>query len=270
MDKARLLVLDVETYKPRSTALLQLMRNEAAGAKKAGNYKQETWDAKAGERAAKAEEKAATDIAFAEPLMVACAADDNHFHYDIFDPNLETMVLEQLVYTLDELTGPDTVWIGHNVLKFDFPLLLNCWRRNRITPPEHFPRLRGGYFKGRVYDTMKEFPNKTGYISLSTACAILGVDGAKSVCWNGIPITGADVGRLYDAGMFDLLVEYGNSDVTVEKALYMAMTCGDSYGTYDTFQDTRTKVREIVGTEGLADDAKYLLIVATLKLAGLA
>lgn len=242
MSRASLIVLDLETHPTRDPYTLAVLENEARMARPAHNTKvaiKAEWDTQEAEdaRAADAVAKSALDTALAELLCVVLAAPGVVDHpaalkaFSAMAPACdETVCLSELSHWLQEHTDHGTVWAGHNIRSFDLQVLLNRWRRHGIRPPDYFPVFRAGRWDGNVYDTMTEFPCKTGFISLSSACRILGLPNAKPLEWNGKPMHGGLVKQVYDAGDYTFLVDYCACDVQAELALYNAMTFEGTWG----------------------------------------
>jgi hypothetical protein len=220
-------------------------------------------------RAQKALAQTALDVTLAEVLCV-CATADGEPLCGLFaqrpEPIEEFVVLERAAEVLNEFSGPDTIWVGHNIAGFDLPILLNRWRRHRITPPEHFPAYSGRWM-GRVFDSMLRIPTKTGFISLNEACARYGIPMQKDTIWQGEPMTGARVGEAFEAGEYALIAEYCMADVEMVGELYSVMTFGGTRGTYDTSDAVAEHVSEIEASE-LSPAQKALAIVAILDASG--
>lgn len=272
MSKARVIHFDIETYRTTDPALVESILQEAIEKRPAQNTLKELktlWDTTEAQeaRAAEALSKTALDVTMAEVLVV-CAMRDEEYILRATS-NGEGDEFELLSYaaaTLGLHADADTIWCGHNIEGFDLPILLNRWRRYRITPPEHFPTYAGRW-RGRVYDTMLRIPTKSGFISLNEACARYDISMAKDTMWNGAPMTGARVAEAYEAGEHQLLRDYCAADVAMVCELYSVMTCGGTRGTYGTPDEVAAKVREIEESH-LSDGLKAMAIVKVLDNAG--
>ncbi len=239
---AEVIVIDIETHPTTDAYQLAIIEREAREARPASNARvavKAEWDSEgaAETRVAEAIAKTSCDTSLAEVLCAAFVAPGAVSTpgclqtFSAMGPHSdEPTCLSRLAGSLHELSGPLTVWAGHNIRGFDLQILLNRWRRWGITPPASFPLFRAGRWDGNVYDTMSEFPCKTGFISLSNASRLLGLTAAKSLEWRGEPMTGARVKEAYDAGEYTMLLDYCACDVQAELALYNAMTFGGAWG----------------------------------------
>lgn len=253
--KARLLVFDCETVYCRQESIVQRLRQEAIDKRPAKNAAKDDkleWDTEEArdERAREAIRKTSMDVLLAEVLCTCFRADGAAYAVQMMEgdaPDLEYAGLLLLAEAFGELAGPDTVWIGHNVLSFDLPLLLNRWRHHDIRPPEHFPCFVNGRWQGRVYDTMRRTPsdNALGMVSFAKVCEAYGIPGAKTVMWRGEPMDGGRVSDAWEAGEYDIIEEYCACDVEVNERLYLRMTCDDTWGTYDTRKQITDQIEEI-------------------------
>lgn len=283
MAKARILNFDAETYRTMREDIAEAIRAEAIAKRPANNVAKDlktVWDTADAreERAAKALAKTAVDVTIAEPLCVCFAA------YESVDAapeaNAADMMLPDqwqeaqreelrlLAEAWSDLTGPDTIWLGHNIIKFDIPLLYNSWLRNGIAPPEHFPQFLYGRWRGRIFDTMARIPSGDGYISLDAACAAFGVPVVAETLWRGAPVDGSRVGEIYEAGDYNVILEYCKRDLPPVFDLYKVLTSDDTRGTYDKTGATWAQVEEIRASEGLSDGQKLLAIYTALELGG--
>jgi len=277
MSKARVIHFDIETYRTTDGALLDRIVQEAVVKRPAQNTLKEIktlWDTTEAQdaRAAEALSKTALDVTLAEVLVVCAMSDDEYILQATVGGNEgcstadEHDLLSHAAAKLDLHADADTIWCGHNIEGFDLPILINRWRRYRITPPEHFPTYSGRW-RGRVYDTMQRVPTKNGFISLNEACARYDISMAKDTMWNGAPMTGARVAEAYEAGEHKLLLDYCAADVAMVCELYSVMTCGGTRGTYGTPDEVGAKVREIEESH-LSDGLKAMAIVKVLDNAG--
>jgi hypothetical protein len=275
--KARLITLDIETYHTRNQVEIDRITTEALSAEPASNTRKDIkfeWDTEAArtERVRKALDKTAVDPLLAEPLCVCWIADDVAHRIDMMrgDKTGEPdSALANLAEALNTNAGPETIWIGHNILGFDLPVLLNAWRRAGIRPPLHFPTYGNGRWYGRVYDTMLRTPAKTPFVSLDDACRAYGLGSAKQGVIRGEePMDGSMVGAAYDAGDYDRIMDYCMHDCLITKHLYLAMTSGDTWGTWDTRDDVAQAVSEIEAAK-MSEAAEAIAIRRVLDQAGL-
>jgi hypothetical protein len=286
--KARLIVLDVETYRTRDERAVQRVTQEILEKRPAQNTRVDVkamWDTEEArvKRVQDALERTSVDVLLAEVLCVSFVLDPPRDPGDLerkFQD--ETLIcgtywideseaaLLALAGYWDECTGPETVWVGHNVCGFDLRVLLNGWRRHRIRPPKHFPSFVNGRWLGRVYDTMLRTPcaNGLGFVSLEDSCAAYRVR-LREVMWGGEPVDGSRVGEMYQAGETDVIQKYCMDDVVSTADLYMSMTCGDKWGTWDAGNAVAEAVSEIEGDGGLTPAQKALAIMTVLDRAGL-
>jgi len=284
--KARLIVLDVETYRTRNPVMVERIRREAIEKRPASNTRKDLktmWDTAAAReaRAREALAKTAADVLFAEVLCVCWRADGEAFNLSAMDQRcvqaqtedsdeLELLALEMLAEHWRAQAGPETIWVGHNVLGFDLGVLLNRWRRYGISPPEHFPSYVNGRWRGRVFDTMTRTPckNGIGLVSLEDVCAAYDIASATPIEWRGEPMTGSRVGAAFEGGEYDVVLEYSALDVQTTERLYMLMTCDGMWGTFDAHHAVAEQIAEIKGSE-ISESAKALAIVDVLDRAGL-
>lgn len=290
-NKARLIVLDLETAPTQNAGLRAEVEREAGEKTPANNTLKalkEVWDKSESVAARKDEayRKTALDPLAAEILVVCCAVvppEEQEPFEIVADAMRNTLkksavvlpsdnFLEALADTLNQLAGPETIWCGHNALGFDLPMLLNAWRRAGVCPPEHFPVFDAGRWRGRTYDTMRRTPcaNGLGFVGLETACRAFGLPPVKSIEWRGEPMTGARVYDAFLAGEFDLLVEYCLSDTRATLELYRVLTAGDRWGTWPFQDDSVARdMEDIEADPALARFQKDRLIITRLEQAGL-
>jgi hypothetical protein len=273
-DKAKLIVLDIETFRTLDAELAERVQDDARNKRPAQNTLKDLktlWDTEAAreERAAEALARTALDPALATVIVASAQADDLAETWSMQWPVGTGFrdLLADFAEWLGNVSGPRTIWAGHNIEGFDLPVLLSCWQRHRIMPPAHFP-VFSGRWRGWVYDTMVRFPSKTPYVSLVDACAAFGI-AAKSVEWKGEPMTGARVADAYREGEHDLLAEYCRADVVAERALYEAMTFGGRWGTYGTSDEGLAVEIATVRASCLSEGQKAISILTLLERAGL-
>lgn len=269
--KARLLVIDVETYRTRNEVVAARIEQEAIEKEPANNTKRElkeVWNTEIARamRAREAVAKTACDPLLAEPICVCWMTESGEPCGVVINDAQDLLNARD---ELEALAGPETIWIGHNIAGFDLGVLFNAWTRNQIQPPEHFPMWHGRYWSGRVFDTMLRTPNRNGLglISLDDACAAYGIEVVETD-WDGAPMDGSRVGEAFEAGLRDIIFEYCKGDVATEMSLYLVLTGGDRWGTYDRYSSLAVEVAEIEESE-LSPTQKALSIYSLLDRAGL-
>ena len=274
--KARLIVFDIETYRTTNPAAMEQIREEAIEKKPASNTRKEVkmaWHTEAAreERAAEALAKTSVNVLLAEPLCVCWEADGDAYQADMMNrPEAEQLAL--LADAWDNQASQETIWCGHNIAGFDLAILLNRFRRHDICPPKHFPRYTDGKWRGRVWDTMLRTPcpNGLGFVKLSAVCQAHDIRSAKQeVHWNGEPMDGSRVAEAYEAGEYDLILDYCADDVSVQRDLYLRQTANDTWGTFDRHSDLTEQIIEIQQAPGLTEGARAIAIVKMLESNGL-
>lgn len=120
--------------------------------------------------------------------------------------------------TLDTMTGPETVIVGHNIKGFDLPKVRARYLHHRLHMPTIFiPSLLGGDNQP-MFDTMtgflKYFTAQEGreqYISLEEISRLLDLDVPVKV------ISGKDMPRLVEEGHIDEVLLHCAVDVLAEE-----------------------------------------------------
>jgi len=275
---ARTIVLDCETYRTREPRIVEQIQQEAMAkrtAKSAAKAVKLEWDATAA-RYARAEEalaKTAVDVHLAEILCVCWREDGEPGAIDAMSDDAgEVSPLAQLAEYWDRIATAETVWVGHNIIGFDLPVLVNNWRRRGIVPPTHFPTCSNGRWRGRIYDTMARSGAKPPcHIQLETLCAAYNVLPPARVMWGTAPLDGSRVGAAYEFGVagYQRILEYCAADVAATEALYRTMTLDGRYGTYNTRDEVAAQIQDIEAAVDLSDAQKALAIVGVLDGAGL-
>lgn len=271
---AKWIVFDIETYRTRNPEILEAITLEALNAMPAQNTAKaikDIWDTPAGRqgRIDEAVSKTACDPLLAEPLVI-CADAEGSFGgaYECFQAHEIPIVLRTLAQTMRAYCDKDTVWVGHNIERFDLPLLVTWWQRLGIEIPPCFPvALPGGRWRGRVFDTMTRTPTRAGYISADNACRAFGIP-CKTVLWQDEPMTGVRVSTAYESGEHDLITRYCNQDVSAEKALFLKITQDARWGLWDRVDSTVEQLREIAESD-LSAAQKWLAASPVLQSAGL-
>lgn len=274
--KASVIVFDIETYSTRSEAMIEEIRAEAVAKRPAQNVAKEkkiAWDTTEGRmrRGAEAVSKTALDHILASVLVVAYSVDGADHVTEVFASHeAERAGLENLAADWDDLIGPETLLVGHNIAGFDMPVLIGAWNRHDIEPPDFFPTFRGGRFYGKYYDTMEHIPNnRAGFVSLDAACRALGLPAAKSCTWEGLPMSGGRVAEAFERAQFDLLREYCLADVEAELRLFLRLTHGGSYGLSRRGDGIREALAPIWSNEALDRVQKKIASFDALNQMGL-
>lgn len=240
---ARRLHLDIETYRTRNEALLTAISFEAANAKPAQNTAKDlkdVWDTQDAieKRIDAAIAKTSCNPMYAEILTI-CVKTENAdvLVIDAMEQREENALIE-LEQFISDVADKDTVWTGFNVKGFDYPIILNRMIRHCIRPPEHFPKYNGRSWHGRIYDTMERLPSPVPFAcNFSTACQIYGLPCKTIEIEDGITMSGSMVGQAFETGWYQIIRDYCADDVINEERLYLAMTHGDAWGTYETGGD---------------------------------
>jgi predicted PolB exonuclease-like 3'-5' exonuclease len=264
--------IDIETRPTSDPELIEMVRFEAANrqpARNAPKAEKDCWDDPdivAG-RAEKAVRETSLDLLFAEVLCVGVVTDGVQKVVECYDD--EFAGLANLATTLEELSSADTVWVGHNIIGFDLPVLLNRFRKHQIIPPQHFPNYVGRW-RGRVWDTMLRTPtrNGLGLVNMAACCRAYGLPAAKMDTWRGEPVSGAMVWDMYLAGDTDGISLYCLNDCVSTVGLFERQTFGGQWGTMDDRRDIAEAVTEIE-TSGMSESAKALTLVRLLDASGL-
>lgn len=249
--KAAVIVFDIETYSTRDARMIEKIREEAVKSRPAKNLAKEKklqWDLEEtrAARGAEAVRKTALNPMLASVLCVVyrvygLSPEPQNYYIDcMLTDDLRGGPLEndhahraegewlaELAEQWEGFAGPDTLWVGHNIEKFDLPVLFGAWLRHDIEPPENFPRLSHGRWYGSIYDTMAHYPNNdAGFVSLETVSEALGLPTAKNRLWQGEPMTGKRVEEAYEAGAGELIIEYCGDDVAAEALVFHRLTNG--------------------------------------------
>lgn len=286
--KARLIIFDAETYRTFNPQIAAEIRQQALEKRPSSNTRKDLkdlWDTTEARdtRAAEALAKTAVDPMLAEPLCVAYMsigageADQEQpvqlvdmMGVAVTDPLVaQAAGLRTLAQAWDELAGAETVWVGHNIIGFDLPLLYNAWLRNGIEPPTYFPEYTGKFWKGRVFDTMLRTPGKSDFVSLDSACAAMGVAASRECLWQGEVVDGSKVGAMYEAGARDAIAAYCMEDIAPVQRLYSRLTCGDRRNTYDHGGNLAEQLAEIRDAQGLSDAQRLVATYSVLEMSGL-
>lgn len=273
---ARLIILDIETYRTRDAEAIERIREEAYNkecAKSASKDAKLEWNTEAArqERFREALDKTAVDTFLAEILCIVVAIDEGppiklFVASDRGHGTAEAELLTKFAEIVEHHASQDTVWVGHNIEGFDLPVLLNRMRRHRIQLPAVMPFPIGKGWRGRVYDTMQRAPGRM-FVSMDSLCEAYDVE-LRPVMWQGEPMHGGRVGACYDAAEIGILLDYCAEDVLATRDLYNVMTCFDKHGTYPPPSGLADRLDAIERDESLTESAKAISQVAAIKAAG--
>ncbi len=266
------IVLDIESYRTRNERVIAALAEEALNAKPCRNAPKadkERWNSPESrkKRVDDAIEKTAVDPLLAEPLIVCVSVDEETSEFTAWDGTIRDL-MERFAATVARRCNKDTVWAGHNIGGYDLPLLVTWWQRLGMRVPESFPvPMAGGKWRGRIFDTMRRIPTKTGFISADQACSAFDIP-CKTVMWKGEPMVGSRVIEAYDAGECGVIAEYCRQDVRAETALFLRLTCGGAWGLWERSDMTAEQLREIAESD-LSAAQKWLSAMPLLQSAGL-
>lgn len=272
MTKADWFCFDIETRATTRQAIIERITEQAWNARPANNVLREekaTWDTPPGreKRIAMAIAKTAVDPLLAEPLVIcASCAEGEVFTMDGIERPTHKMILE-MGDLITEWCDRDTLFVGHNIAGFDLGLLLTQFQQYGIEPPEVFPTYRRCRWRGSIFDTMEACPGRAPFISLVDAALAYGTS-AKGMRWKGEPMTGSRVGEAYEAGEYQLIRDYCAQDVRDETALFMAQTCGGTWGIGSRLDATAEQLTEIAEST-LTPAQKWLAATPILQSCGL-
>lgn len=155
-------------------------------------------------------------------VAIGWAVDDEPAHCyrvpaDGFGKADEEVILLQNFYSALTDIGR-AVYVGHNVIGFDFPFL---WKRSMVLgvrPPPYLPRNPSPYRSEMVHDTMLLWdPAQKAGGSMDRICRLMGLPGKGDV-------SGADVWPMVKAGDIEAVAEYCRGDVERTRAMYKRMT----------------------------------------------
>ena len=143
---------------------------------------------------------------------------------EIFHFKTERDLLAAFRDWVDARSLPNTVMIGHNIIRFDLPKLRGGYLRNRLVMPKVLrPEAREGGVE--VFDTMPNFLRYFTtelfgdiFISQEEMVARLGIPGHKH------RLSGAEIPRMIREGKADEVLAYNCLDTTEAYAAYLAMT----------------------------------------------
>jgi hypothetical protein len=270
--KADWLCFDIESRATTRQAIIEQITRQAWEARPFSNTLKEEkalWDTREGreKRIAVAIAKTAVDPLLAEPLCICVSCLEGEvIVLDGMERPTHKMILE-MGDLIAKWCDKDTLFVGHNITGFDLGLLLTQFQQYGIKPPEVFPTYRRCHWRGSIFDTMEACPGRTPFISLVEAALAYGFE-AKNLIWRGEPMTGARVAEAYDAGEYQLIRDYCAQDVRDETTLFMAQTCGGTWGIGSRMDATAEQLTEIAKST-LTPAQKWLASVPILQSYGL-
>ena len=269
---ARRLHIDIETCCSTDRQTYERVTKAAREKRPNGNASKidkEQWDTPeaADARALAAIRKTAVDPLHAEILCIVATTGGTEGIrvFPCMDED-EAGSVSDFARWCDEVAGPSTIWSAYNGKRFDFAVLANRMTRHRVRPPDYFPVWDGRGWRGRVFDTMERLPTYDPFTSFTEACEAYGLE-CKTTMWKGEPMNGSRVQEAWEAEEFDLILDYCAADVLHEEQLYLAMTHGDTWGTFDVGKDTLSDLSELAQSE-LSPAQKWLAFVPLARSAG--
>lgn len=272
---ARVVLIDIETYRTRNPRVLDIIRREAYDKEPSSNTLKElkaTWNSSDAreKRARDAIAKTSVNVLHAEVLAVGVLIDGGEpkAYGGMWPPDSEETLLRGLAEDLAAATSAETVWAGHNVESFDFPILINRWRRWGIAPPPAFPQPHGSRWRGRIYDTMQRIPSGhgLGMVSLRDACLAYGLPEPKTklALPDGRPMCGALVGEAFEAREYATIEAYLLEDMAAGWALYEACTVGGEWGTWEADAELEQAIAAIWATREISSEKKASIVLEAL------
>lgn len=168
-------------------------------------------------------------------LCVAVCADNDQFIFNsmhehcypipgctICGSDSQLGMLVKLRDWLESHTNHETVFIGHNLLRFDLPKLRRAYAVNRLWMPTSLMPPQNGYTQP-VNDTARLFSYystevSTDFVSLETVADYFDVATSKGI------VSGADVPRLHAAGEYEKIMTYCATDCAATFLVWQLMT----------------------------------------------
>lgn len=129
----------------------------------------------------------------------------------------EREMLQEVDGLIRNCATEDTLLVGHNIKGFDLPRLRMAYVRNGLPMPPWLSHLQP------CYDIMKEYcrgfsVERQELISFDDVMRGLGMESHKGI------ISGADIGRLIEAGDVETITRYASLDVQKESEAFLLMT----------------------------------------------
>lgn len=206
--------------------------------------------------------KTAVDPLLARVCVICAHSAGEYLHWT--SEQGERRMLQAFAEAMMDMTDRRTIWVGHNCIGFDLPIIANRMRRLDVTPPSSFPLCSGGRAYGRVFDTMLRAGAKTPYVSLESACEAYGIQ-MRGVEWQGRDMEGSRVYSAWCAGEWDLLLDYCLADVEATVRLYTTLTHRGQWGTYQDDDELLDELEAIERNPDLTAGQRAMAIVASLR-----
>jgi 3'-5' exonuclease len=214
-----LLYIDIETCASQSPTALADARELV---KVPANYKKpEVIEKYKDDHADEAYRQTALKGISGEIISIAWAIDDKPVEGLIRKPGeAEARLLQDffnaVMDALPDRPYPRVKWVGHNILGFDLPFLMQrCWINN-VKPTLYLP-IDARHDSDVTYDTMRGWAGWKGFVSQEALCKAFGIQGKDGM-------TGADVHDEYLAGHYDKILAYNVSDVEIVRQLHRRLT----------------------------------------------
>jgi hypothetical protein len=130
---------------------------------------------------------------------------------------MERVMLDAFALWARSACDEHTILVGHNLMRFDLPMLRNHYIRNRLPLPAILDPGQPACdtMKMARYYSMENYDEI--YISLDTVCASLGLPRKAPL------LNGSDVPRLYSEGQYECIVRYNACDAALTEAAYLLM-----------------------------------------------
>lgn len=233
------------------------------GAPKSANPRAETveryeaavseWEIGLESRVRKRVRATAKDQLLAEILCASAVCDGELVNWSAMHGLTAAQMLQEFFCFIGEYCDEQTVFSGFCITVYDLPLLLTGARNHGIDVPSFFPTYRRHWW-GNVIDIQHIIPSRKPFLSFDDAAHHHGMSG-KTTMWNGQPMTGARVQDALEAGEYDLILEYCDSDAINEWGL-LSM-CAPEYGS--GAETTSDQIRAVLRS-GLSDQQKVMTI----------
>ena len=205
--------IDIETIPDQSQGALDRIKETLTPP---GNIsKQETidkwWAEKAPEAAEEKYLKTSLDGTYGRILCIGVALND--MPATVFSGEEDAVLTAFYAF----VSGLDnTMFIGHNIHKFDLPFIRHRSIINRIKPTCAMP---DGRFNGQdAFCTMQSWAGYGNFIGLDRLCGVLGIDSPKD------GIDGSKVWAYVQAGREQEVYDYCKRDVEATREVYKRIT----------------------------------------------
>lgn len=214
--------LDIETVKSSREDLPGFIAKKL---KPPGNIKKEEsiekwWKEKSQESIHEKILKTPLSGDYGEIISISWAVNDNPIN-NVFRKKGESerVLLEKFTSLVTEEVGVRAIslWVGHNISKFDLPFLYKRMIINQIETLPGMP-INPKQWDKSVFDTSAEWAGYGNYISQDELCFILGLPQKPD------DINGSNVGGHYENENYEKIIEYNNSDVETVRNIYNRLT----------------------------------------------